>query len=114
MRVTFVRSGSGARARIQEWRSTATGRVHEVLEPQSYAPAVRLEEGAIGWLVYAGGTPWVEQTKDAATRAAAREPTRRPTPRPVPRRPLRTRGRTPWALIVMTVLIAVIVGALLR
>src|SRR5690606_34301929 len=55
MKVTFVRSGRRAGARVQEWRSEATGRVHEVLEARSDRPGADLRLGDAGYLWFRGG-----------------------------------------------------------
>lgn len=112
--VAFVRPGSGSRSAIQEWRSRATGRVHEVPEAQSYAPADVLGEGSTGWLIYAGGTPWVGETEEEARRMARRAAGRPPPRRSAPR-PRGGRGaKTPWGWIFAAVLMAVIVWAMVR
>lgn len=114
MEVEFVRSGSATRAAIQEWRSRTTGRVHEVPESQSFAPAAIVDDGATGWLVYAGGRPWVGETKNEAQRMA-RSATA--GPRPVDRAPRARGGRradVPWALVFAVALVVVIGFAMLR
>lgn len=111
--VGFVRSGAGARAAIQEWRSEATGRIHEVQEARAYAPGAILEPGAKGWLIYAGGAPVVGETPDEARRMARRVGDRRV---PAPVRPPRERQRhppLPWPAIFALVLLAAVIWAAL-
>ena len=110
--VVFVRSGSSTVAALQEWRSRTTGRLHEVPEAHSYAPSIALAEGATGWLVYAGGSPWVGETESEARRMIERDSGVPPALRSVPRVPTARPSRTPWALILGVLVFVVIVWAI--
>lgn len=56
LKATFVRAAErGPGTRVLEWRSDATGRVHEVLEANSDRLAVDLSPGDAGLLWFAGG-----------------------------------------------------------
>jgi hypothetical protein len=43
------------------WKSETTGREFEVRETDSYAPALELAQGALGFLTFAGGVPTVTE-----------------------------------------------------
>lgn len=110
MKVTFVRSGRRAGARVQEWRSEATGRVHEVLEARSDRPGADLRLGDAGYLWFRGGRVHVTAAPAAPS---GRGPERRVARADVSRaRPaLRRRGpRGRWTrwLLPLALLVAVL------
>ena len=81
MAVIYVRSMNAPLASIQEWRSAATGRLHEVEEAASYAPGAGLEPGAEGWLLHVEGRPVVGATPVEAQRMARRSRAKLHAPR---------------------------------